>query len=408
MKNVLLLIFGSFAGGILAQQLLPIQHDTNTYSHEFIINGIADYGSTSVENNLTKKFIYGGHISEEIKDKSFSKHKGINRIGADITGEFEYRNLKANLFKKENWGFIIKAGAYNYLSTVYGKDVFGMAFYGNENYLGENINLSGTRFSAMSFQKIGFGWIDKKTKSNISLNLYNVSRYSEGWMQDGQLFQSESADSVSLTFDGSFEYSTGRNFNKGYGIGLDLDFRIPVVLRKETISYIQFTAKNIGFTYLNTPVKRYFADTIIAYDGLTFDQLYGESTIFDEEFSILDSLGIDSKTGKKVQFLPGFLQVGKIIDEINPARVQSFFGIRMYPSIAYVPMIYAGVHVKTTKWLDLGANISYGGYSDLRFGFYSQIKFKALHLGIATEDLYGMISKYGYGQSLIVRLRVKI
>lgn len=408
MKNILHLVFSCFVGGIFSQQLLPIQHDTNTYSHEFIVNGMADYGSTSVQNDLTKKFIYGGHITNEIKDNSFSKHKGINRIGLDISGEFEYRNLNANLFKKENWGFIIKGGSYNYLSTVYAKDVFGLAFYGNENYLGENINFSGTRFSAMSFQKVGFGWIDKKSKSNISLNLYNVSKYSEGSMRDGQLFQSEAGDSVSLTFDGSFEYSTGSNFNKGYGIGVDIDFRIPVVLRKETISYIQLTAKNIGFTYLNSPVKQYVADTVIRYDGLTFDQLYGESTIFDEEFSLLDSLGIESEAGNKIRFLPGFLQVGKIIDEMNLARVQSFFGIRMYPSIAYVPMIYAGMHVKTTKWLDLGANISYGGYSDLRFGFYTQVKYKSMKLGIATEDVYGMLSKKGYGQSLILRLRVKI
>lgn len=408
MRNILVVVFGCFVIHGFSQQLLPIQHDTNTYSEEFFLHGIADYGSTSLENDLTKKFFYGGNITEEIKDNSFDRHKGINRIGVDVSGELEYRNYKVNLFKQENWGFTIKAGYYNYVSMLYSKDLFGMTFYGNEKYLGENINFSGSRFSAMSFQKIGFGWVDKKTKSSISLNLYSVSNYAEGTLRDGQLFQSESGDSVSLTFDGTFETSIGSNFLKGYGIGIDFDFRIPVVLRKEQVSFIQFTAKNIGVTYLNSPVKQYAADTIFTYDGLTFDQLYGESNIFDDNFSVLDTLGIHSKIGKKVRFLPGFMQVGKIVDEMNPARVQSFFGIRMYPSIAFVPMIYAGAQFKIAKWLDMGTNLSYGGYSNFKFGLYSQVKYKSLGLGIGTEDVFGIISSSGRGQSIIVRLRVKI
>lgn len=408
MRFILFLIaLGSFSIGF-SQQLLPIQHDTNTYNHEFIINGVADYGATSIQNALSSKFLYGGAITNDIKDNSFAKHKSINRFGIDLSSELEYRNMKVNLFGKEKYGFIIKAGYYSYTSSLYSKDLFGLAFYGNENYLDQNVNFSGTRFSSMSFQKIGFGVIDKKTKSNVTLNFYAISNYAEGNVREGKLFQSANGDSVSLTFDGEFQYASKNTFVKGYGVGVDLDFRIPVIIKEGKTSYIQFLAKNLGVASINSNVTRYAADTVITFDGFTFNQLVGDATIFNSTSSILDTLGIDSTAISTVRFLPGFIQIGKIVDAMCTSKVQSFFGVRIYPSVSYVPMIYAGVHFKTTKWLDLGTNISYGGYTTLRLGLYSQLTFEKFTLGISSEDIVGIVSKTGKGQSFILRLRLKI
>ena len=406
-NSLIFLSFGCFFG-VFGQQLLPIQYDTSIYSQEFFIHGLVDYGSTSIHNDLTQRFLYGGAITNDIKDRSYKSHNGINRVGVDVSAEMEYRNYSVNLFKKQNLGFLVKGGYYNYLSLIYAKDLFGLAFYGNESYLGENIDFSGTRFSAISFQKVGFGLINKKTKSNVALNFYSISSFSEGQIRSGQLFQSVDGDSVNLGLDGTIETASGSNFSKGYGIGVDLDFKIPVIFRADKVSFIQLTAKNLGVAYLNTPITRYSVDTNIAYTGFEFKQLYGESSILDRNISVLDSLGIDSTSTKKVRFLPGYFQVGKIVDEMNPARIQSFFGLRVYPSIAYTPFLYAGLQIKALRWLDFGVHASYGGFTNFRVGLYSQIKFSNWSFGVATEDFVGMVSPNGKGQSVIIRLRVKL
>ncbi len=87
----------------LAQSMMPIQHDTLQLDQELIVSGIADFSSTSLQNELMQKLFYGGEITFGIKNRSFIDHKGINRFGADISGEVEYRNLKLNLFKNPNW-----------------------------------------------------------------------------------------------------------------------------------------------------------------------------------------------------------------------------------------------------------------------------------------------------------------
>jgi hypothetical protein len=406
MRFVLILFLAQIGFFSFGQYILPIQHDTNTYNHEIIAHGITEYSSTSVQNEMGKMLLFGGHITDDIKNRTFDAHRGINRFGLDASAEIEYRNLKASIFK-EKWGFTVKAGYYNYMSVLYSKELFGLSFFGNEKYLGENVDFSGSRFQAMSFQKIGFGFIDKKSKSNVSLNVYSISNYAEINVREGHLFQSENGDSISLTLDGNLDYTSESNFLKGFGAGIDLDFRIPVVLRNEKVSYVQFLAKNLGFAKMTSTVTRYRTDTTFTYDGLTFDQLYGDASIFNEDFSILDTLGVDSLSVSKYKALPGFMQAGKIVDDLNKARVQSFFGIRIYPSITYSPLIYAGAQFKTTKWLDLGANASYGGFSGFRAGIYGNVRMKNFSLGISSEDVIGFVSKKAKGQSLIVRLRCR-
>ena len=154
-----------------AQHWCPVQHDTLIKSkNEIIFSGCANYSSTSLNNSLTKKLFYGGEITEAIKDKSFKLHGDLNRFGTDISAEIEYRNFSVNLLKHKNWGFVVKAGYYSFLAAQYSKDLFGVTFYGNEMYQGQLASFSGTKISAYSFEKLGFGWLDKKSKSSVCLN----------------------------------------------------------------------------------------------------------------------------------------------------------------------------------------------------------------------------------------------
>lgn len=401
---VLFLILGLTTVQVNAQ-IVPIGYDTTILSQEFFLNAGIDYYGSSIERELASKFIKGGMITNEMKDNSFDRHKAINRLGLLAGGDVEYRNYTKKLFKKKDWGFLVKGGYNIFAGMLYSKDLFGLALYGNDRYMGETIDISGTDVSYMTFQKIGFGMIDSKTKSAVSLNVYNVSDRFSGDFRTLKLTQDANGDQITLEMDGEVEMKNNKKFNQGIGFGLDLDFKVPVAWGKDRKAFLRFEAQNVGFAYMYEKQKVYSFDTTFTFTGLKFSQLVGDESILSDTLSILDSLGIRTTERNRTVMLPGFLQIGKIVDEHYAGKLQSFFGLRMYPSLIYSPYIFAGIDYKPAKWIRIGANAAYGGFGGFRAGLYLRGTFSNYSLSVATENVVGFVSKAASGQSLLIRFR---
>lgn len=389
---------------VFAQHSLPIQMDTLVYNYEVIGTGILDYGSSSIKNEMTKKLIYGGFIDSEMKDRSLNRHKAQNRIGIEASGEIEFRDYNTRIFNQDKYGYYVRGGYYNYVSAAYAPDVFNLVFNGNSTFLGDTANFSGTQANAISLQKIGFGFIDKKSKSNIGINYYNVSNFSDAYIRSGELIMDSTASNIEMDMGARFRYSEGKKFNKGWGLGLDADFRIPVKWLNESQVYIQVQLKNIGFMSVKN-MTEYKADKSYNFSGFKFRQLLGDSALsINDGNQLLDTLGIEKRNKKITTLLPGFIQIGKIADYQSSKTVQSYFGVRLHTIINYTPLVYAGAHIKLYDWMKVGIQGSYGGFSNFRLGFYSQYDFGKFHFGIGSEDLIGALTKKGYGESIHFRI----
>jgi len=405
MKKITLIFFLLHSLLSNAQSWLPIQQDTLLEKrHELIFTGTADYASTSLHKSLTQKLFYGGEITDEIKDKSLKLHKGINQFGLDLNAEIECRNFQANLFGKAKWGFTVKAGYYSFINARYSTDLFKLTFYGNDSFIGNTASISGTQFAAYGYQKIGFGWLDKKSKSSISLNLYNLSNYSDALIRKGEIFQSQNIDSLSIAFDGRASFTNGSSYFKGFGAGIDADIRFTVPTKNNKALYYQLLAKNIGFTSLRESMTRYSGDSVFTFTGLTFNQVLNGSSFLDSNFSVLDTLGIQQSQTKTTVFLPGFLQFSKLVDTHSSRRLQEFYGIRLFLASAYTPLVFAGldyrIPIGKSNALNMGVNSSYGGFAKFRFGLYSSLRIKNWNLGLACENIIGKT-----GQSILIRIQ---
>ena len=401
MKYILLFNFLFVVFLFKAQHWCPVQHDTLIkYKNEIIFSGSANYSSTSLNNSLTKKLLYGGEITEAIKDKSFKLHGDLNRFGTDISVEIEYRNFSVNLFKHKNWGFILKSGIYSFLAAQYSKDLFGVTFYGNEMYQGQLASFSGTNVSSFLFEKLGFGWLNKKTKSSVCLNVFNLTNSLSAKINTGGIYQSNDGDTLIVPFDGEASFINSKSFSNGLGLGLDFDIRIPMTYKSAESNYIQFLGRNLGLVSLTQAQTIYRADSVYTFTGFTFDQLLNNGDILSSPANILDSVGISKSEKKSILFLPGFLQVSKLINENSKNRLQEFYGIRMYLSSIYTPMLFIGANYRVGKSLNIGLNGSYGGFTSYRLGMYSSLKIRNWNLALASENL---ISKNG--ESIILRLQ---
>lgn len=102
------------------------------------------------------------------------------------------------------------------------------------------------------------------------------------------------------------------------------------------------------------------------------------------------------------------VQVGKIVDQMNTSKLQSFFGARLFPTLYAIPQVYAGLHYQPIKSVGLGLSAQYGGFTKFRAGLYAAFQVKNWNFGLATDNLLGMVSKQAYGKSLMFRLNCRI
>ncbi len=404
MRNIVLLIIVSIPG-LLSAQILPQYYDTLEYNSVISFMGGIDYAASAVKKDISKSIYAGGFISNEMKDYSFDRHKGVNRIGGEAFGEFSYSNFKVNLFKKKPWGMHITAGSYYFGGAVYGKDLFGLGFYGNERYIGDTIDLSGTDLSFTGFEKIGFGFIDPKSKSSLTFNIYNVNNRFNGDFRDVKIIQSEDSSYIELIMDGDVELKSNLAYNQGFGFGLDFNYYLNIDWQSGKTAYINFSARNVGFAYMYQDQNVYSFDTTFTYSGLTFEQITGDNSILKDSIDILDTLGIKSGVSNPTFILPSYIQIAKIVDEHQKSKVQSFFGIRMYPTLIYAPYVFGGVDYKVNDWLRFGAMMSFGGFTKLKGGFYTGVKKGKFTLGVSSENVLGFVSKKASGESLQINLR---
>jgi hypothetical protein len=382
--------------------MLPQDMDTNQYCHSISFSGLYDYSSTSFERRMIQLYFQGGELTDEIKAGSFNKHKGINNIGFEMAGTVDYHNYVTNVFKNPNIGLVLRAGVFSNLSSNYSKDAFGLLFYGNSMYRGDTASFSGMDAKVVGIQKFGIGLIDKKSKTSLVLNGYNVTAYQDLNIVKGNLISDTTNNSLQLEMIGNWRTAKGTNSSKGWGLGFDLDYRLPVSWFNGKTSFFQFSLQNIGIMALNE-VKNYSFDTSIVFTGFQFQDVFKSSSDSTSN-GFQDSLGLKTSTSAAVRFLPGFIQVGKLINENTTQKWQSYFGIRLYTTLTYNPLIFIGGQYQLHKNVRFGFQGSYGGFTTFRAGIYSQVKINKAYLGVGSEDLYGLVSNRGRGQSAYLRL----
>lgn len=390
-----------------AQILIPAMEDTLEHKQEFYINLNVDYFSTSISNAVSKKFYRGGDISDLAIADSYNQHKNVNIFGLLINSELEYRNGAIHLDKANKWGLILRTGAYGYASASYSKELFGTIFQGTKQYIGKTADYSGSSFDAGSFQKIGGGIYNKITKTSFCLNIVHMSNYASAFVREASLTQAVDSTNINLVVDGTYSQKL-KSKVPSMGASVDIDIRLPIEWGKTNQrAWVQLYASNLGFA-VPTVVNQYSIDSSYIYNGLTFNQLLDSSLLKKDGAAWLDSLGITYHRNAKVVALPALIQFAKIVDANSLQKFQLFCGIRIMPTISFVPNVFAGIHWRPLKIWSTGFQASYGGFGGYRSGLYSNLHLKKLTVSLGSENLYGLISKNAHGQSIVFKAALKL
>jgi hypothetical protein len=405
MMKKLVVIFSCFTSGYFAQSnVFQIQDTTLATTNHFELKGNIDYQGTSLRNELFGKFLFGGDITDEIIQNSKAEINSRNRLGLFGTGMLKFNCGKATAFKNDKISWFVQAGTVGLANLNYTTDAYTLLFDGNTSYINDTANLTNIRFDAFLAQKFGFGVRSKDNLSSLAFNIYSIQNYAQVFVRKGSWYQDSTISMININMNGDFAYTEGDKFSKGIGVGIDFEYRFKTDWVKNSKAWFRFSVSNLGLAFLNQPLTRYQFNDTIDYSGFTVKDLIDENSALNSDFSLLDSLGIEKKEGRSITTIPSYIQVEKMIDQFSVKKLQVFFGLRLFASIQGVPTGFAGLYYKPTKNFALSSSVAYGGFGNFRGGFYLNYQFEKGLIVIGSDDIYGTISKNGFGKSLNARL----
>jgi len=410
MRNLTILLFALLNVTMRAQMLNAIDYDSSNVSKfTTIVSGNVVYGASSIRNAMLDPLLFGGYISNQIKDNAQKNHKDFNILGIEGNASAAlYVKTKSTQPNMERWMPGMKYAKQYISSLVYPTELFNLAFYGNDFFLGEYCNLSNTKLQYMDFQTLGFSVMDRKTQSTMSLNLVGMNHFQSAYLGENMNFYyTEAGDSLYGIVQGNWSQSKSPAYFKGLGASVDMNIRFPVTLNEEKYTTMELSVANLGFAIMND-FRTQSIDTSFAFGGYTISQLINREGMLAEGYAITDSLLVETTRKSKWMALPASIMLTNVLDLHKKDILQPLYGFKMMFISGYVPYVYGGLAVRLGRNVHTGLCASYGGFTGFKMNASVNIYAKKFNIGIASENVLGLLLKSGFGKSLQIRMRCDI
>src|SRR5690554_5135069 len=118
------------------QSLLPVMYDSTLANHQVNVVGNLFQHSTRLNNELSRKFIFGGTINDELSQKVYENQSDYNRVGFGVHIGIAYRAPNQIFKSKPNSSWKVNVSNEVHGAGEYSNDLFGLVFIGNAPFLG--------------------------------------------------------------------------------------------------------------------------------------------------------------------------------------------------------------------------------------------------------------------------------
>jgi len=371
-----------------------------------------DAGSNAIKNDMVNTLIWGGHISNEMKDASEKKLKANNNFGINLN-----YGLSAFVKGSSKFDFLIGFKNQEVLNASFNSDFYRLMFYGNKRFLGETADLSHISVNALRFQEIKFGAIlhqvDSVAKIGVSVSFLKGEQLF--FLKTGKntsLYTSADASEIQLNSNFNLALSDTNNRNlfgfNGVGANADIFFETPYKSKVGKKSVLIVNANNIGFIHWRNNSVQYSSDSIITFQG------YKVENILDLRDSTLSNINQDTilqnlVNGRKEKFNINIPTNLVLINKIYFGNMNFVLntGFRYIFNANFKPYFFVEPEYKYKK-MTFNLHTGYGGYVRFNFGASATFNGKHLYFKLGSNSLQGYIApKLAYGQGVYFSIAKK-
>lgn len=386
-----------------SQELIPTFDDTLSNRDRIEISSFNYYSSNFATNEFTDKFIFGGTITSEIKDRVSSKLNRNNSIGGEFEQKLEFYGANVLPFKNDKYGLIISLSDNHLISGNISNDLFTTAFYGNSNSQNDTMDFGFSHLLYQHYLKLGFGIYNKSTLSSIRLSYVSGSRGIEGRLNNSWMHSQ--MDTVKLMLQGSGYATDFENPYWGFqgsGFAVDLNYNFFFDSRKGYNQMLNLKISNIGLMFWNNKTQNYDVDSMTTYTGFNVQNFINRGDSEDPTYNFQDTLGIQTRTGSRMTSLPIEFAIQKVPLRHSIQKLQYLAGFKTILTADYFPYLYGGLYYMPNHNFAASTRLSYGGFGGFQWGLNLNLWLNdKAYFALGTFDVIGLVSKkFGFGRSL--------
>lgn len=365
-------------------------------SGEFLIN------STVLTNEFFGKFINGGYIDKELKDKISGKLLLSNRLGGDVNYGLFYAQRINRLFGKPfyRFNYFVSITNRQHFDVRFNENLFKLGFYGNKQFAGDTVDAGNFSLNMLGYQQFQLGFIsDNGMGGKFGMGLSFLKGETQNSIEAAQLeiYTSDIGDVIDISTNARISRSdtatTGIEAFNGWGLSIDLmyEYNFNVFSNSdEGIGMLRLEISDLGFIRWNEQSFNYTLDTSFHYEGLVIDNVFElhDSILTQTIDSITESYTSHQLKSGHTTVLPAIFRFTVI-----QQKGRHVFTLGMMYRIAanYNPFVFLKETYRFNEVFSLGGKVSYGGYGKFGFGLEAGISFKKFRLLIGSNHLDGLI-----------------
>lgn len=250
---------------------ISFAQETDTNHHNITMNNYFTIESDDLNTSFLNTMLFGGFITDEMKDTWINNGDDNNRLNAELTNSIEYKYSTDKLNS-----YYFQLSDVNLINSSFKDDLLKLVFHGNYDYQEETLDFSNTVVRADRYQQYKFGYSyniqkqDKLWKINTALSYLNGNHHAQINIKEATLYTSEMGTSLDLNYDINAMMTDTSNISvfAGNGNGVAMDFSIYLDKIKEgyalairDLGYINWNENSIvantdsSFTFMGVEIE---------------------------------------------------------------------------------------------------------------------------------------------------------
>ncbi len=410
MKQLLFifLLFPIIGFGQHYSELSLWSKDSASKKNIVFVTGNGLISSNGIRRNLYNKFIFGGNITQELKNSTLFDLEASNRIGANITANIGFINDLSDHFG-HGISSIIAYKQVVFTDMRLSSDIPDLILNGNTKFLGRSISLGNNSFQSLQYSSLSLGLIKTSKKADETFRIGATLGYVMGLShQSLDITSGElkfAADGSVIDFSGTYRLAMSDTAKSRWlnGNGMSASFFYQFI--KGDKYAFSLSIDDVGFIKWNDNAMSEQKQSEVHFEGFQINDIihFSDDDITQTADSIVNSLYYPTKSGSYTSRTPcrialeGKIRISKYVT-LAGSVWQTVYSVQK-PGIIIKPII-----TNLIPTVDIAPYFISNGYSPYDFGF--EITAKTIKNMLIKASIYSIpLNSHTLGGEILVGYR---